>query len=192
MDIKYEEYGFYRIDKDYLKYLNKIDNQVFYKNEPEYEKKPHLGFLVGINGYMYCIPLTSAKKRHLGWQNISEHNYVIYEIVNKEELHKDDIYKRVSKDPLKFKKLLSVLVIRKMIPINNSVAKKIIFDDVSDEDYRNLLLKEYRFLGNYKKQILEKAQDLYQKQKETGIVKSCYVTFDKVEKAYMEKFKDTN
>ena len=34
MDIKYEEYGFYRIDKDYLKYLNKIDNQVFYKNEP--------------------------------------------------------------------------------------------------------------------------------------------------------------
>lgn len=93
---------------------------------------------------------------------------------------------------MKYKKLLSVLEIRKMIPVNDTVIKKIIFDNVEDEDYRNLLLKEYRFLGNYKKQILEKAQDLYSKQKETGIVKSCYVTFDKVEKAYNEKFKDTN
>ena len=105
MDIKYEEYGFYRIDKDYLRYLNSVDDQVFYKDEPEYDKKPHLGFLVGINNHMYCIPLTSAKKRHLGWQNVSEHNYLIYEIVNKEELHKDDVYKRISKEPLKFKKL---------------------------------------------------------------------------------------
>ena len=74
-----------------------------------------MGLLVGINGFTYCIPLTSAK-------------------------------------------------------------------------YRNLLLKEYRFLGSYKNHILAKAQQLYERQKETNIVKSCYVTFDKVEKAYNDKF----
>lgn len=192
MELQYEEYGFYRIDKDYLQYLHSVDDQVFFKDEDEYDRKPHLGLLVGIEGYKYCIPLTSAKKRHLNWQNISEHNYVIYEIVDKEELRPKDIYRKHSKEPLKYKKLLSVLEIRKMIPVNDTIVKKIIFDDVEDEDYRNLLLKEYRFLGNYKKTILEKAIDLYIKQKETGIVKSCYVTFDKVENAYNDKFKDTN
>lgn len=190
MNLQYEEYGFYRIEKDYLEYLHNIDNQVFFKDEEDYDRKPHLGLLVGIEGYIYCIPLTSSKQRHLNWQNITEHNYVIYEIVNQDELRPRDVYRRFSKEPLKYKKLLSVLEIRKMIPVNNTVVSKIIFDDVEDEDYRNLLLKEYRFLGNYKKQILEKAQDLYSKQKETGIIKSCYVTFDKVEQAYNNKFKD--
>ena len=192
MELQYEEYGFYRIDKEYLKYLHSIDDQVFFKDEEDYDRKPHLGLLVGIEDYIYCIPLTSAKKRHLNWQNISEHNYVIYEIVDKEELCSKDIYRKHSEEPLKYKKLLSVLEIRKMIPVNDSIIKKIVFNDVEDKNYRNLLLKEYRFLGNYKKQILEKAKDLYTKQKETGIIKSCYVTFDKIEKAYNDKFKNTN
>lgn len=190
MKLQYEEYGFYRIDKGYLEHLHNVDDQVFFKDEDNYDRKPHLGLLVGIEGYTYCVPLTSAKKRHLNWQNISEHNYVVFEIVDKEELHYGDIYRKHSNEPLKYKKLLSVLEIRKMIPVNKNIVKKIIFDDVEDEDYRNLLLKEYRFLGHYKKQILEKAQELYTKQKETGIVKSCYVTFDKVEKAYNDKFKE--
>lgn len=192
MELQYEEYGFYRIDKDYLKYLHSIDNQVFFKDEDDYDRKPHLGLLVGIDDYTYCIPLTSSKKRHLGWQNISEHNYVIYEVVDKEELRPNDIFKKYSNDPLKYKKLLSVLEIRKMIPVNKKVVTKIIFDDIDDEDYKNLLLKEYRFLGSYKKIILEKAQELYLKQKESGIIKSCYVTFNKLEIAYNDKFKDTH
>lgn len=43
----------------------------------------------------YCIPLTSAKKRHLGWKNVSRHNIVIYEVVSKSKIHKNDIYKRL-------------------------------------------------------------------------------------------------
>lgn len=190
MNLQYEDYGFYKIDLDYLKYLNSVDDQVFFKEEENYDRKPHLGLLVGINGFTYCIPLTSAKYRHLGWQNITEHNYVIYEIVDREELHKGDIYKKYDKDGNKYKKLLSVLEIRKMIPVNQNVIEKIIFDDIDDMDYRNLLLKEYRFLGSYKKHILVKAQELYEKQKETNIVKSCYVTFNKVEKAYNDKFNE--
>ena len=60
--------------------------------------------------------------------------------------------------------------------------------DVDKDDVKMYLSNPLK----YKKQILEKAQELYKKQKETGIVKSCYVTFSKVEKAYNDKFKDIN
>lgn len=192
MKTQYENYGFYRIDLNYLKYLHSIDNQVFFKNEPEYDRKPHLGLLIGINGFIYCIPLTSAKTRHLGWSNITEHNYVVYEIVDKTEIHKNDVYRMHNKKKGTYKKILSVLEIRKMIPVDKSIIKKIIFKDIQDEDYKNLLLKEYRFLKPYRQQILIKAQELYEKQKETGIVKDCYVTFDKLEEAYNNKFSDNN
>lgn len=188
MQLQYKDYGFYKIDINYLKYLHAIDDQVFYKEEKNYDRKPHLGMLVGINGFKYCIPLTSAKPRHLGWQNITEHNYIVYEIVNEDELHKDDVYKKYDKESNIYKKLLSVLEIRKMIPVNEQVIEKINFDYIEDQNYRNLLLKEYRFLSSYKKQILLKVQELYDKQKETSIVKSCYVTFNKIEKAYNDKF----
>ena len=188
MKLQYKDYGFYKINLDYLKYLHAVDDQVFYKEDKNYDRKPHLGLLVDIDKYTYCIPLTSAKPRHLGWQNITEHNYIIYEIVGANELHNGDIYKKYTQKENTFKKLLSVLEIRKMIPVNNQVAEKIIFDDIADVNYRNLLLKEYSFLSSHKKQILEKAQELYDKQKETGIVKNCYVTFSKVEKAYFDKF----
>lgn len=189
MELQYEEYGFYKINKEYLKHLHSIDNQVFYKDDDKYDNKPHLGLLIGIGNYKYCIPLTSAKKRHLNWQNITEHNYLIYEIINTEEIHPNDVYKKVKNNPLKCKKLLAVLEIRKMIPVNDSVIQKIIFNNIEDENYKNLLLKEYRFLKTYKNQILDKANCLYTKQKETGAVKSCYVTFNNVEKAYSELFK---
>ena len=188
MKLQYEDYGFYRIDLNYLKYLHNVDGQVFYKNKKEYDKKPHLGLLVGIEGYTYCIPLTSAKTRHLDWRDVTDYNYLIYEIVDKKELHKSDIYKQVNGSPDKYKKLLSVLEIRKMIPVNKNVINKIIFNDIQDEDYKNLLLKEYRFLSNYKKQIITKAEKLYIKQKETGIIKNCYVSFNALEKAYGDMF----
>ena len=188
MQLQYEDYGFYKIDINYLKYLHSIDDQVFFKEEKNYDRKPHLGMIVGINGFKYCIPLTSAKPRHLGWQNITEHNYVVYEIVNADELHNGDVYKKYDRERNTYKKLLSVLEIRKMIPVNDQVIEKIIFDNIIDQNYRNLLLKEYRFLSSYKKQIILKAKELYDKQKETSNVKSCYVNFNKIEKAYNDKF----
>lgn len=79
-----------------------------------------------------------------------------------------------------------------MIPVSKSDISKIIFDDIEDENYKNLLLKEYRFISRYKFDVLEKAKILYTKQKETGVVKSCYVSFDIVEKAYREYYKPSD
>jgi len=38
MNIKFEKYGFYKIDKDYLKFLHSRDGQVFYRDAKGYEK----------------------------------------------------------------------------------------------------------------------------------------------------------
>ena len=79
------------IEREYLRFLNSKDSQVFFEDTEEYERKPHLGIVVGINGMKYCIPLTSAKPGHLGWANVSKHNIVIYEKVDKSEIHRKDV-----------------------------------------------------------------------------------------------------
>ena len=45
MEIKFEKYGFYKVDKSYLEFLHSRDREVFYKNVNEYDKKPHLGII---------------------------------------------------------------------------------------------------------------------------------------------------
>ena len=40
MEIQFENYGFYKIEKDYLRYLNSKDSQVFLEDTKEYERKP--------------------------------------------------------------------------------------------------------------------------------------------------------
>lgn len=185
MEIQFENYGFYKIEKDYLRYLNSKDSQVFFEDTKEYERKPHLGIVVGINGMKYCIPLTSAKPRHLGWANVSKHNIVIYEVVSKSEIHRNDVYKRLGTTD-KYKKIIAVLEIRKMVPVNDQLCTYIDFSNESDQDYKALLEKEYRFLKPLKDSILKKAAELYSKQIETGIVESCYCTFNILESAYKE------
>jgi protein AbiQ len=129
--------------------------------------------------------LTSAKSRHLGWANISKHNIVIYEMVDKSEIHKKDVCKRIGTTDT-YKKIMAVLEIRKMIPINEYLCTFIDFESESDKEYKALLEKEYRFLKPMKDSILKKANEIYLKQKETGVIESCYCNFDILETAYQE------
>lgn len=185
MEVQFDKFGFYKVNMDYLKFLNSKDSQVFYENTVEYEKKPHLGILIGINGMEYCIPLTSAKPRQLGWANVSKHNIVVYEVVTQAELHQNDVYKKIGNTNT-YKKILAVLEIRKMIPIDSSLYSYIDFNSVSDLQYQDLLEKEYRFLKPLKPSILKKAEELYNKQKSTGVIESCYCNFNILESAYKE------
>ncbi len=183
MGINYENFGFYKVDINYIKHLHSIDSQVFYKNVSNYQRKPHLGLITKLGEYTYCIPLTSAKKRNLNWSNITEHNYIIYENVKSEELHKNDIYKKIGQADT-YKKLLSILEIRKMIPIDEELCEYINFSCETDPSYKDLLEKEYFFLKPYRDDILKKAEVLYEKQMNTGIVKTCYCNFKLLEEAY--------
>ena len=77
MSVEFENFGFYKVNIDYVRYLNSKDFQVFYENNPNYERKPYLGLIIKLGNYKYCIPLTSSKERQLNWANITEHNYLI-------------------------------------------------------------------------------------------------------------------
>ena len=112
MEVQFENYGFYNIEREYLRFLNSKDSQVFFEDTEEYERKPHLGIVVGINGMKYCIPLTSAKPGHLGWANVSKHNIVIYEKVDKSEIHRKDVWKKIGTTDT-YKKIMAVLEIPK-------------------------------------------------------------------------------
>jgi len=185
MEVKFERFGFYKIDKEYMKFLNSRDEQVFYRDVKGYEKKPHLGIIAKIGDVKYCIPLTSAKIKQLHWASISKHNLVIYEIMEESEISKGDIYKKNDTSG-KYKKLLGVLEIRKMIPVKDGVYDYINFEKIKDSSYKNLLKKEYLFLQPHKQTILDKTIKLYNKQKRTGIIEPCYCNFEILEKACNE------
>ncbi|MBP1889788.1 protein AbiQ [Clostridium moniliforme] len=181
--VEYEKIGLYRIDIDYVKYLHDKDSQVFYTSQDNYYKKPYLGLIANLNGYKYCIPLTSRKPHHRNWKNVTPHNYIIYEIVKKRELQHGDIYKQLGNTD-KYKKILSVLEIRKMIPVKNGLYKYIDFNEIDNSDgYRDLLYKEYNFIKKIKNSILSKAEKLYNDQINTGIIGKCYCNFSILEEA---------
>lgn len=71
-------------------------------------------------------------------------------------------------------------------PINNQLCTYIDFSNESNQNYKALLEKEYRFLKPLKNTILKKAAKLYSKQIKTGTVESCYCTFKVLESAYNE------
>ena len=186
MEAHFEKFGFYTVDIDYIRYLHTKDDQVFYSDNKDYERKPYVGILTHLGGYSYCIPLTSAKTKQLNWKNITEHNYLIYEHVFGSELRGNDIYKNIGKkgDENLYKKLLGALEIKKMIPVNESLCSYIDFSKVLNIEYRSLLQKEYRFLIPHADSILEKAKNLYWKQKESNVIGSCYCNFSLLERLY--------
>jgi len=192
MNIHYEKYGFYVIDIAYVKYLHSKDSEVFYNTSFEYGKKPYLGIIANLGGYQYCIPLTSAKQKHLNWKNISEDNYIIYENVEEPGLRKNDVHKKIGEvkrgdDKVSIhKKILAVLDIKKMIPVNDTLYSYIEFSNETDVNYRILLQKEYDFLLPYKNDILKKASKIYLEQKESKHIKNFHCNFSLLESAYKE------
>lgn len=182
MNIQYENFGFYVIDVEYLKFLHdNIDSEVRYDEFKSYDRKPFLGIVVIIDKYTYFIPLTSSKEKHSRWKNVDNTHYLVYEIIDNESKRRNDVVKFYSDKQVL--KILSALEIKKMIPVPNGYYKRIDFSDIADEKYRSLLLKEYAFCKKIQDGILEKARKIYQEQKSTGKVYPYYCDFGKLEAA---------
>lgn len=75
-------YKFVYVDLNYLKKLHEIDNEVFYSEKRNYERKPFLGILVNVDGKEFAIPFTSAKAKHIKYRDETEYNYRIFEIID--------------------------------------------------------------------------------------------------------------
>lgn len=73
-----------------------------------------------------------------------------------------------------------------MVPVNDQLCTYIDFAKENDQNYKALLEKEHQFLKPMKDSILKKATEIYNKQKTTGIIESCYCTYSILENAYNE------
>lgn len=176
---------FINIDQDYLQKLYSVCPEVYYKANG-YGNKPYIGILINKNDRKYVIPLSSAKEKHKTWKNVDKECYLIYEITQKYCMRKDDIW--VDADGDNAKHILSVMDIKKMIPIVEGVYSKVnINPEKSDTDeikkYKDLLNKEYSFCLKIVNEIIKKANRLYDKQMETGKVVKFGCDFRVLEKA---------
>ena len=181
--IKLEEYGFYVINPDYLEYLYNIDSEVYYDLSYRKSMKTFLGIIVLVGNYNYFIPMTSAKEKHKKWKNVSDEHFLIYEVIDNNINIAGDIYKYYS-DEEKIH-ILSVLDIKKMIPVPIGCYEKIDFDELEDFRYKDLFEKEYAFCLSIKIKVLNKVEKIYCKQKETGIVRKANCNFSNLEKAML-------
>lgn len=176
---------FINIDQNYLQKLHSACSEVYYKAKG-YESKPYIGILISKDDKKYVIPLSSAKEKHKTWKNVDKERFLIYETTKKYHMGKDDIWVTVDKDNVKH--ILSVMDIKKMIPIVDGVYSRVnINSDKSDTDeikkYKDLLNKEYSFCLKIIDEVIGKANKLYDKQMKTGkVVKFC-CDFKALEKA---------
>lgn len=123
---------FINIDQDYLKRLHDVCTEVYYKPRG-YENKPYIGILINKENRKYVIPLSSAKEKHKTWKNVNKECYLIYEYVKKSCMGKNEIW--VETEPDNVKHILSVIDIKKMIPIVDGLYSRVnINDEENDSD----------------------------------------------------------
>ncbi|EOU1128389.1 type III toxin-antitoxin system ToxN/AbiQ family toxin [Clostridium perfringens] len=150
----------YRVKEEYIEYLRRFDDTV---EENKNEKRPYIGILIQVNEFNYFAPLTSPKPKH-----------------------------KTMKNQIDFIKIkdgeLGAINLNLMIPV--PLDQLIKFDiNKEEEEYRNLLRNQYRFLKSNKNKIKDKADNLYEKVvKYNSFVKERCVKFKLLE----SKCKDYN
>ncbi|MBQ6843712.1 MAG: type III toxin-antitoxin system ToxN/AbiQ family toxin [Agathobacter sp.] len=158
---------FYRIDEKYNSFL-----QNYEKEHRGVTKVPNIrysdrnkfsfGAVLNINDMNYYVSVSSFTKKQ-------EANILIRIEGDKEEV----------KGSLRF---------NYMIPVPDECISRLIIKDEEDEDYRNLLNKEYRFCKSNEDKIIKKAKKIYdmvvQKRKQKLTENSC--DFQLLEKACAE------
>ena len=174
---------FINVDVEYLKALHESCPKVRYR-EKGYDNKPFIGVLVSNEVGDYVIPLSSAKEKHKTWKNAEQERYLIYEIADRFAMGPKDIWVEESED--KVKHILSVLDIKKMIPIKEGVYQKTNLnpknDDTEEEKrYKDLLNKEYSFCLKIMDDVIDKANKVYEKQIKSGKVQKFCCDFKVLE-----------
>ena len=82
--------------------------------------------------------------------------------------------------------ILSILDIKKMIPVPTDCYERIDFNELEDIRYKDLFQKEYAFCLKIKTKVLIKVEIIYKKQKKTGIIRRANCNFSKLEKAMLD------
>ena len=176
--------GFYVVHAEYLKFLHERDPEVYYDESYRTLKKPFVGIIIGLGEYQYFIPLTSAKEKHKKWKNVSDTHFLVYEFVESGLNIPKYIFK--SDDGRKKIHILSVLDIKKMVPVPTDQFEYMEFGKLEDRNYKALLEKEYVFCLKIKDKIVPKAEKIYKRQMEERIIGKMQCDFRKLENALAE------
>ena len=207
--MNFDKVQFVYIDVAYMEYLNGIDSEIFFnKDDENYRLKPHLGILLNNAGMKYVIPLTSAKEKHKGWADATANWYRIYEVIDikNDPVDRDDIIVEVKNQEILKKikpedqvnarqRILSVLDMRKMFPVDDTVYTEVKFNisssgSRSDKHRTFLMIKEYNFLNDISEDIARKATKIYEKQIQKNKVLPYHCDYRKLEQALAEYKKD--
>ncbi len=186
--MKFIDFGFYTVDFEYLKYLYSVDSEVYFSDDYQDATKPFLGIILTVNKLEYFIPLTSVKNKHKKWKNVASEHLLIYEIVNSSKNLEKAIYKDVDNVKQEKKHILSVVDIKKMVPVSEGLYSKIDFASL-DKSYLTLINKELIFCKINKSRILNNANKIYNKQMKSGKVHKYYCDFKKLEQAMNDYMK---
>ena len=146
-----EELNLYSIDLKYIRDLAKADNHVM-SVSPQLgkETRPFVGIVVVMNTKQYCIPLTSPKEK---FEKKSQIDFI-------------KIYDEHEKNSQGVPKLIGVLNINNMIPVNENVIKKINLSYSPKDDRRSrlrkdLMQKEIHWCRNNIETIHNRANKVY-------------------------------
>ena len=142
-----------------------------------YERKPYIGILVQESDIEYVIPLSSAKDKHRTWKNVDADRFLIFENCEEAERGSKGIY--VENADGTFKHILSVMDLKKMIPIRAGLYSEVDLnpaedDSAAEKKYKVLLNIEYSFCLKIIDSVINKASRLYEKQIRTKkVIKFC-------------------
>lgn len=170
---------FINIDSNYIKKLNLACSEVYYKSAG-YDNKPYIGILINEVNRSYVIPFSSAKEKHKSWKNVNQECYLVYEYALKSKMGEEDIWVDATGNMVKH--IMSIIDIKKMIPIKSGVYKEV---NMNKEDsdtpevakYKDLINKEYSFCLKIVEDLIKKANRLYDSQMTTGRVKKFCCNF---------------
>ena len=171
-----------------MKYLHVNCPEVYYK-PIGYENKPYIGILINEDENKYVIPLSSAKEKHKFWNNVEADRFLIYEISNKKSLSKNAVFKENPDGTIK--QIFSVIDLKKMIPIKEGLYTRVDLttnpqDSVETKNYKNLMNKEFAFCLKILPLIIQKANELYDRQITTGKIVNFCCDFKLLEKKSRE------
>ena len=167
----------YTISMKYVRDLHNDDDKV-QSVSPQINKssRPFVGIVIIVGEKQYCIPLDSPKAKHHSMNN-------------------DIDFMKMTVD----NKLLGVLNLNNMIPVNENLIQKIDLrpnrsDRKDTASYKNLCRKELDWIRKHQDQIISKANRLYlliiQKKAPKKLADRC-LDFKKLE-SVLEKWNNKN
>lgn len=141
-----DELKIFTIDKNYLKYLYAIDNRV-HNSELYNSNRPYLGIILFRENFKYFVPFSSYKENS---NNKKSKEYILKIIDNKDP---NDVER------------LGYLMFNNMIPCIDGVFNEIDISEITNMEYKTLILKQYLILrtDSFKKRINRKAEITFNK-----------------------------